>query len=104
MRPENHAWRVRLRINDPKQLELLSPALFEMEDINETWPNMEIYFSMTNFAIFMVACSLLTKPVDVTKLDVQIVDMKKEPERIISRNMQPRPITKLKLAQIESEE
>jgi len=96
-RNETHAWRVRLRITNRAQLELLTPALFEMDGINETWPSMEIYFSMTNYAIFMVACSLLPKPVDVTKLDVAIVDMKKEPERIHVRHMQPRPINKLRI-------
>ena len=90
-------WRVRLRINNAKQLELLSPALFEMDDIRETWPSMEIYFSMTNYAMFMVACSRLSKPVDVTKLDVQIVNMKNEPERIHSQHMQPRPIEELRI-------
>ena len=94
---ETHAWRVRLRISSKPQLDLLAPALFEMDGINETWPNMEIYFGMTDYAIFMVACSLLPKPVDVTKLDVAIVDMKKEPERVHQRHMRPRPINKLRI-------
>jgi hypothetical protein len=97
MTQETHAWRVRLRITTKAQHDLLMPALFEIDDINETWPKMEIYFSMTNYAIFMVACSLLPKPVDVTKLDVEIVDLKDEPERIHSRHMNPRPIKKLKI-------
>lgn len=99
-KPETHAWRVRLRISNKKQLELLTPALFEMHGINKTFPNMEIYFSMTNYAIFMVACAKHPSPIDVTKLDVQIVDMKKEPERIHCRHMVPQPITKLKHAPI----
>jgi hypothetical protein len=96
---ETHAWRVRLRITTKKELELITPALFHMQDITETWPQMEIYFSMSNYAIFMVACSRLPKAVDITKFDVQIVDMKKEPERVHSRYMQPRPINGLRFSE-----
>lgn len=97
MTQEHPAWRVRLRITTKAQLDLLTPALFEMDGINETWPKMEIYFSMTNYAIFMVACTLLPKPVDITKLDVEIVDMKNEPERVHSKHMTPRSIKRLRI-------
>jgi hypothetical protein len=96
MKTETHAWRVRLRLNN-KQVDQLSPALFELDDIRETWPRMEIYFSFTSYAMFMVACARLPKPVDVTKFDVEIVDMRIEPERVYARHTQPRPIPKLRI-------
>jgi hypothetical protein len=94
--PETHAWRVRLRITTERQLEKLTPALFQMKGIGETWPNMEIIFRMTDFAIFMAACSKLEGQIDITKLDIEIVDLKEEPQRVFVQHNTPRPITKLR--------
>lgn len=88
-------WSVRLTIRG-KQVEKLTPALFAMDTINETFPAMTIYFSLNNFAMFMCYCVHLPEPVTINELDISLVDLKLEPEVIHCRYNNMRHINSLK--------